>query len=480
MTIVIVLAGVCAMASIAVVVMRRRIAALSASLATLRIQAEDYAPRLAQSHAVTGLPTREPLFVRMDEDGVGTLAVLAFRDYDRLCAFDPLLGDRVLIEMAARIGAMLPATRFVAHVDRGHVAIWIGGEPGANELDALVYALGERIVDGAREILPEIALRQLPVDITRTRPPAALARAFAAFSAPAAAATPDGAIDPDEVARDRFQLEQDLRQAVARGELLLHFQPLIDAADARVCGAEALIRWRHPTRGLVPPSRFVPVMEAAGLSHEIGLWALNTALREARGWRLAGLGNLRVAVNISGHQLVGADLRTMVERTLARHSVGPDALEIELTESVAMGDGDSAARLFESLRALGVRIAIDDFGTGFSSFSTLRTLSFDKIKIDREFVTAVHERRDSQAICQSIIALGRGLGACVLAEGVEQPAEYEWLRQHGCQHFQGYYFSPPLPGEDFVAFVRDAARLKRLLAVGPGALRASISERLSA
>jgi EAL domain-containing protein (putative c-di-GMP-specific phosphodiesterase class I) len=459
---------------------RRRATALRRELTTLRTQADGMAPRLAQSHAVTGLPTREPLFQRMDADGAGMLAVLAFRDYDRLCAFDPALGDRVLTELTARIGTMLPPTRFVAHVDRGHVAIWRGGAGDTNELDALVYALGERIVEGEREILPEVALRQIAVDVARTRPPAALARALASFSSPAGVTAADDGTDVGDIARDRFLLEQDLRQAIGRGELLLHFQPLIDAAEVQVCGAEALLRWRHPTRGMVSPARFIPVMEAAGLSHEIGLWALNAALREARGWRAAGLGELRVAVNVSAHQLIGADLRTLIERTLARHSLGPDALEIELTESVAMGDGDTAATLFAGLRALGVRIAIDDFGTGFSSFSTLRTLAFDKIKIDREFVTDVPDRRDSQAICQSVIALGRGLGTSVLAEGVEQAAEYAWLREHGCDHFQGYYFSPPLPGADFIAFVRDSARLARLLAVGPDALRIQITERLSA
>jgi Amt family ammonium transporter len=433
-------------------------------------------PRLAQLHSVTRLPTREPLLARMAADGAGVLALLAFPDYDRLCGFDPQLGDRVLLRLVERVRAMLPPTRFLAHVDRGHLAIWTAGDADAAhaaELDALLYALGDRIVDGEREILPEVALRRLGFDGTAT-PGSVLTRALAAFGA-----GEDGeeAVDPEGVARDRFLLEQDLRQAVARGELLLHFQPLIDAAERRVCGAEALIRWDHPARGLVPPARFVPVMEEAGLSDEIGLWTLNAAVRESRHWAGAGLGTLRVAVNVSGHQLDRDDLALLVERTLQRHSAGAETLEIELTESVAMGDGASAARLFGALHELGVTIAIDDFGTGFSSLSTLRTLSFDKIKIDREFVTGVHVRRDSQAICQSVIALGRGLGIQVLAEGVEHRAEYAWLRRNGCHLFQGFYFSPPLARGDFTDFVRDRERLAQLLVVDGDEAERRFSER---
>jgi Amt family ammonium transporter len=221
-------------------------------------------------------------------------------------------------------------------------------------------------------------------------------------------------------------------------------------------------------------------MEAGGMAHPVGMWILNVACREARRWQAEGLAGLRVAVNVSGHQLQRDDLPALVERALARHSLGPDALEMELTESVAMGDGDHAARLFQQLRAMGVRIAIDDFGTGYSSFSTLRTLAFDKIKIDREFVTNVDARRDSQAICQSIIALGRGLGIRVLAEGVECRAEYEWLRRHGCTHFQGYYFAPPLDGAAFVAFARDGEGLARLLAIDGAAINDRTTKRLTA
>ncbi len=433
-------------------------------------------PRLAQVHSTTRLPTREPLLSRMAADGEGVLALLASKDYDRLCGFDAGLGDRMLLRLVERVAAMLPPRHFLAHVDRGHLAIWIAGGSDADtaELDALLYALGDRLVEDGCEILPEVMLRRIAFDARSTTPQSVLTRALAAFGS---GEQGDEAVDPQLVARDRFLLEQDLRQAVARGELLLQFQPLVDADARRVCGAEALIRWDHPSRGLVSPSRFVPVMEEVGLSDEIGLWTLNAAVREARHWSASGLGSLRVAVNVSGHQLDREDLALLVERTLARHGAAAETLEIELTESVAMGDGAGAARLFGALHDLGVTIAIDDFGTGYSSLSTLRTLSFDKIKIDREFVTGVHVRRDSQAICQSVIALGRGLGIAVLAEGVEHRAEYAWLRRNGCHLFQGFYFSPPLGRGDFTDFVRDEERLARLLALDGDDTERRIRER---
>ncbi len=425
------------------------------------------AERAQQRHPVTGLPTREPLLVRMAEDGDGVLGGVAFADYDRLSAFDPGLANRVLLALVARILRMVPDERLVSHVDRGHLAIWFGPDTAADAataaMRAIGYALGDVVVDGAREIVPEIVVREVRHRSESGSPQVSLFRVLAAFSLPEGASATVAAIDPVAVARERFALEQDLRQAIAHRQFALHYQPLVDARAGRVSGAEALIRWRHPVLGAVPPARFVPVMEGAGLADEVGLWALNAAVREAKGWRQAGL-DLSVAVNVSGRQLEDETLPVLVARTLERHALDATALELELTESVAMGDGERSARLFERVRALGVRIAIDDFGTGYSSFSSLRTLTFDKIKIDREFVTAVDTRRDSQAICQSILALGRGLGIRVLAEGVERPEELAWLRRQGCRYFQGFWFSPPLPAADFVDFVRDTGALADRLA----------------
>lgn len=415
-------------------------------------------------HSVTGLPTREILFEKMAADACGTLIVLACRDYDRLCTFDPVLGERVLLLIVARLRAMLAASRMIAQIDRAHFAVWLGPDvseaSAAAEAKAMLYALSNRLVEDDREILPGIALRSTRFDAGQRTPQAAVSAALSAFAVAAGGHHENISVDAVLAAntKEQFALEQDLRQAIVRGELHMAFQPLFDAEKGRVCGAEALIRWKHPVHGNIAPARFIPVMEAAGITQEFSLWALNHALREARAWRAAGCMDLRVAVNLSGRDLEVEALPSMIERTLVRHNLAPGALEIELTESVALADGDRAASFCRALRGLGVAVAIDDFGTGYSSLGALRALRFDKLKIDRSFVTQVDQQRDSQAICSALLALGRGLGISVLAEGVETAAEYAWLRAQGCRFYQGYHFSRPLSSADFVAFVRDPAR----------------------
>jgi len=428
--------------------------------------------RLAPMHPVSGLPMREALLARMNADRRGMLGAIAFADFDRLTAFDPALGERVFATSTARLRAMLPPERFVAQVDRGHVGLWFGTATTEAEaraqLDAIAYALGEEIEADGKRIVPQVRVRLAEFDQDAgVEAGAFLARTLASFTLSAGkAATCEPVTDYAELARQRYALEQDLRQAITQRELRLDFQPLIDAGAGRVSGAEALIRWDHPERGLIQPARFIPIVEAMGLASEIGLWALNAAARQANEWRGGGLDNLRVAVNVSGLQLERDDLPILVQRTLERHELGAAALEIELTESVATSDADHCRRIFQELRAMGVKLAVDDFGTGYSGFSSLRALAFDKIKIDREFITGVDTRRDSQAICQSIVALGRGLGIRVLAEGVERRQEYEWLRRHGCHHFQGFYFARPMSGEAFAAFVRDTEKLRAVLRLG--------------
>ena len=434
-----------------------------------RLAAVDY--RLSPAHPISGLPMREALLAQMSADQGGILGAIAFEDFERLTAFDPALGERIFAASVDRLRKMIPPTRFLAQVDRGHVGIWFGEQlaeaEARAELDAISYALSEAIVDRDREIIPQIHLRLAVFDQAEgLNPGAFLARTLASFSlARGVEASSESKIDHVEIARDRYGLEQDLRQAIARREMRLEYQPLVDAVRGRVVGAEALLRWTNADRGAVSPMRFVPVMEAMGLASEIGSWVLNTAVRGIADWQAQGLRELRMAVNVSGLQLERDDLPILVERTLKRHRVPPAALEIELTESVATNDADHCRLIFQQLRAMGVKLAVDDFGTGYSGFSSLRALAFDKIKIDREFVTDVDTRHDSQAICQSIFALGRGLGIQVLAEGVERHAEYAWLRRHGCQHFQGYYFSRPLDAARFAGFARDTRSLAALLSL---------------
>jgi len=441
--------------------------------------------RREQRHALTGLPTREPLLARMESEGAGTLGLIALEDFDRLCAFDPGLADRALKRFAERITRMVGDARMVAHVDRSHFALWLGAgvssEEAERQLIAISYALGDVMHEDGRALVPEVRVHHAAWSAPQEAAPATLARVLAAC-----AAGPEGPLQVQRVdansaaaERDRYALEQDLRGALGKGEFELRYQPQIDAASGRVIGAEALLRWRSRSRGMVSPGLFIPVLESAGMIEEVGLWVLNAACREARAWHRPGQGPLTVAVNVSAHQLDRPDIHTLIKRTLERHSLRAGLLEIELTESAAAADVARAERLFEALHGLGIHIAIDDFGTGFSSLSALRVLAFDKIKIDRQFVTEVERRRDSQAICQSIIALARGLGIRVLAEGVERQEEYLWLRRHGCSEFQGYYFSPPLGGAEFQSFVRNPAPLRDRLVLDARQVQTSLSQRLA-
>jgi EAL domain-containing protein (putative c-di-GMP-specific phosphodiesterase class I) len=203
----------------------------------------------------------------------------------------------------------------------------------------------------------------------------------------------------------------------------------------------------------VPPDSFIPVAESTGLAGAIGLWVLDRSCAQIAEWQARGADRLRIAVNLSAEQFVDPQLVAQVRAALDRHRVDPSWLELELTESAATSDHCHTRAVFSQLRDLGVRIAIDDIGTGFASLSQLRRLPFDKLKIDREFVSDVHARTESQAICRALIALGDGLGIDVLAEGTETEHEIAWLSGHGCRLFQGFGFSRPVPSEDLHAAI---------------------------
>lgn len=257
---------------------------------------------------------------------------------------------------------------------------------------------------------------------------------------------------------DRFKIEQELRLALQREEFELHYQPMVDVEAGTLVGCEALIRWRHPERGLIPPGLFLPAAEQSGLIEEMGAWVIKEACRQMRDWIDRGIAAPRVSINISARQFSDEGLQTLVADALAASRVPPSLLEIELTETTAIADDDRTLAVFAVLRALGVRIALDDFGSGYASMSYLRKLPVDKIKIDREFVSHVESNRTSKAICGAIIALAKGLGVEILAEGVERPQEVDFLRSAGCPVFQGYYFARPMPVAEFERAIPELTR----------------------
>jgi len=260
-------------------------------------------------------------------------------------------------------------------------------------------------------------------------------------------------------ALENIKLEQELRGAIARNELVVYYQPKVEA-DGRIVGAEALIRWKHTVMGMVSPAKFIPLAEQTGLIVDIGDWVFEETCRWVKSCRDQGLGPLRVSVNLSAIEFKRPDLVQKVEEILARTGVDPDNMELELTESVAIGNIKTCVDRMNELKALGLTLAMDDFGTGFSSLSYLKNFPLDVLKIDQAFVRQLESDMSSQAIVGAIIALANGLGMEIVAEGVETETQLDYLKQHQCEIFQGFYFSRPVPGEDFIKLLIDDS-LKR-------------------
>jgi EAL domain-containing protein (putative c-di-GMP-specific phosphodiesterase class I) len=256
----------------------------------------------------------------------------------------------------------------------------------------------------------------------------------------------------------RSALENDLRQAIAQGQLQLHFQPQLDT-QSRVIGAEALLRWVHPKRGQVMPGEFIDLAEQTGLIVPIGHWVLEAACQQLRHWSMQpGMEHLRLAVNISQLQFRQETFVAQVQGLIERHQIDPNLLELELTESMLVEDMQGIIQKMETLRARGVTFSLDDFGTGFSSLSNLKRLPLNNLKIDQSFVRDVLTDRSDASIAQTIIALGNNLGLAVIAEGVETEQQQQFLLENGCHYFQGYLYSRALPVVEFNRFVANHAQ----------------------
>ncbi|QDF96568.1 hypothetical protein CJ010_08505 [Azoarcus sp. DD4] len=259
--------------------------------------------------------------------------------------------------------------------------------------------------------------------------------------------------------RERLDLENLLRQALMRDEFEVHYQPQFSLADQRILGCEALIRWRHPERGLVPPDRFIPLAEDTGLIVAIGRWVLAAACTQARLWQDAGLGDIPVAVNASPVQIHHGNFAETVAEVLTESGLPARLLEIELTESTLMADAAPVAATLTALQNAGVRLAIDDFGTGYSSLAYLKRFKLDKLKIDRSFINDLPGDVDDANITVAIIGIARSLGMGVIAEGVETPEQQQFLLERGCGEGQGYLFSRPLTAEAMTALLRRTAAI---------------------
>jgi EAL domain-containing protein (putative c-di-GMP-specific phosphodiesterase class I) len=254
-------------------------------------------------------------------------------------------------------------------------------------------------------------------------------------------------------ARDKLQLLQELRLALEHNQFCLHYQPKFDAATGQPVGAEALVRWNHPQRGLLSPDQFIALAEKTGLIIPIGEWVLNEACRQMRDWYAQGFTHWRIAVNLSALQFGHKALVDTVADTLSRHRLPANCLTLEITETTAMSDADATLGVLHQLAGMGVDLSIDDFGTGYSSLMYLKRLPANEIKIDRGFVRDLEHDRDDAAIISAIVALGKALNLRIVAEGVETVMQQKFLSRLGCSALQGYLLGQPMPARQFMVAV---------------------------
>jgi EAL domain-containing protein (putative c-di-GMP-specific phosphodiesterase class I) len=248
---------------------------------------------------------------------------------------------------------------------------------------------------------------------------------------------------------ERLSLEQDMRQALARQDFVLHYQPKFDVRTGAVVGMEALLRWNHPEKGFIPPDQFIPIAEESGLIVPLGRWVLETACAQNKRWQDEGMSRVRVAVNLSAVQFRQRDLVETIRNVLQHTGLGPESLELEITETVVMQNASDAVGTIEALSGMGIQVAIDDFGTGYSSLSYLKRFQLNKLKIDRSFIRDIASDQDDAAIVKATIGLAHNLRLKVIAEGVETEDQLLYLRSLGCDEYQGYYKSKAISASEF-------------------------------
>lgn len=426
-----------------------------------RKAAETRIDYLAHHDALTGLLNRFSLEHRLSQ---ALLAVrrdnrqvaLMFIDMDRFKTINDILGhhvgDLMLVEVASRLRNCVRESDIVARLGGDEFLVALTGMDAANDsapiADKILHALGEPY-DIAGSVLyssPSIGISLFPGDGSDSATLMKNADTAMYYAKQQGRNNIQFFIDKmNASASERLALEGELRLALAERTLEVHYQPQVRAADGTVCGVEALARWNHPEHGFIPPDKFIPIAEDSGLIEQLGNWVLEEACHQAASWHAAGLGDLRVAVNLSAHQLRSPRLVESVQSMIARHGIKTGQLELEVTESVAMSDPKAAIDKLSALRRLGVLLSIDDFGTGYSSLAYLKMLPIHALKLDRSFVRNVATDADDAAISTATLALARSLQLMVVAEGVENEAQRIFLAENGCDFLQGYLFGRPEP-----------------------------------
>jgi diguanylate cyclase (GGDEF)-like protein len=421
---------------------------------------------------LTGLPNRKLFAERVGRDLIHagrsgrTVAVLSL-DIDRFQSVNDSLGhgsgDALLMLIGKSLSACLRQGDTVARLGGDQFALCVSEVANADEAGTIVRrvqaAVAQPLDVAGRpvSVSASMGISLFPKDGSEVE--VLLSRAeHALYDAKSLGGNAFRfyAAETNERMSNRFALEVDLRRAIERDELLVHYQPKVSLSSGAVTGAEVLVRWQHPEHGLLPPADFIPLAEATGLIQALGEWVMHTVCGQMRSWQDAGMAIPPLAVNLSAHQFRDENLAHSVDQALQSHHVGADNVELEITESVLMGDLTRAVATLGRLRSLGLKLSLDDFGTGYSSLSYLKRFPITSLKIDRSFVQDITTDPDDAAICVAVIDLAHNLKLRVVAEGVETDGQMNYLRRHRCDEMQGYYFSRPIPPGDFVSFIDDA------------------------
>ena len=454
-----------------------RLAARTAGLVRSLSHANKELHHLALHDSLTRLPNRSLLEDRIVQaiaagERSGKRFALMFLDLDRFKTINDSLGhhygDKLLQSMAERLQQSVRAEDTVARLGGDEFVVLLGAiaEPAvaANIAQKLLDTLARPLdVEGQEQsISVSIGISMYPDDGAQLRELMSnadsamyhakkMGRGNYQFFAP----------EMNAAASKRLALERDLRRALDLKQFELHYQPKVDMASGDVHAMEALVRWRSPDRGLVPPNEFIPVAEETGMIIPLGAWVLEEACRQNRAWQLAGLPPMRVAVNLSAYQFRQQNLPEFVAALLVETGLDASCLELEVTESVVMHNPAEAALTLQRLHAQGIHISVDDFGTGYSSLSYLKQFRLDTLKIDRSFVRDISKDADDAAIVRSVIALAHSLRLRVIAEGVETTEQLDYLRELGCDQYQGYLRSKPLPAAECEKMMRASIDIRR-------------------
>ena len=437
---------------------------------THRKESERHIQFLAHYDSLTRLPNRVLFGDRVQQAlassrRTGKRVALLFLDLDRFKSINDslghLAGDQLLQSVATHLKACVREMDTICRQGGDEFMILLTeidrAEDAAHVAQKIVAAMSEPHLVGNSSLIVtfSIGISLYPDDAPDS--PAMIKNADAAmYHAKEKGRNNFQFFTPDmnAEAADRLELESDLRKAVQQGEFVLHYQPQMDNDSGNIVGMEALIRWRHPERGLVPPAKFIPIAEDCGLIGQMGEWVLHTACVQNRLWQENGLPKVPVAVNISAMQFHQKNFRETVARVLQESGLESCYLELEITESITVKEIEKTVHLLNEFKQMGVLISIDDFGTGYSSLSYLKRFPIDKLKIDQSFVRDIGTDADDASIVQTIISMGHGLRLKVIAEGVETSEQLAFLKERGCDETQGYYFSKPLPSAEFEKYVR--------------------------